>query len=74
MAESQAQVKRKLNVHNLVTFLLVFITIMLGAILAGYIPPDPWGLLAGLAFMGFLIFIGYLADMSGIARRLGWEK
>ena len=74
MAEQQNQVKRKLNVCNLVTFILLFIAMMLGAILAGLLPPDPVGLLAGLAFVGFLIFIGYLADKSGVARYLGWDK
>lgn len=71
MGEPQAQIKRKLNVHNLVTFLLVFIVIMLGAILAGYIPPDPGGLLAGLAFVGFLIFIGWLIEFLGLGKYFG---
>ncbi|MFH0904073.1 MAG: hypothetical protein V1854_02645 [Methanobacteriota archaeon] len=74
MAEQQNQVKRKLNVHRLVTFILLFIAMTLGAILTGLLPPDPVGLLVGLAFVGFVIFIGYLADKSGVARYLGWDK
>lgn len=47
---------------------------ILGAIIAGIIPPDPVGILVGMAFIGFIVFIGYLADKSGIARYLGWDK
>ena len=71
MAEQQNQVKRKLNVHRLVTFILLFIAMMLGAILAGLIPPDPWGILAGLVFVGFLGFIGFLIEWSGMGKYFG---
>lgn len=69
---AEQQVKRKLNVHNLVTFILLFIAITLGAILTGLLPPDPWGLLTGLVFVGFLILIGWWAEWSGLAKFLGW--
>jgi len=65
---------RKLNVENIVTFVLVFVAITLGANLTGIFKFDIAGFLAGLAFVGFLIFIGYLADKSGVARYLGWDK
>ena len=71
MGEQQNQVKRKLNVHNLVTFIILFITIMLGAIIAGIIPFDPWGILAGLVFIGFLGFIGFLIEWSGMGKYFG---
>jgi hypothetical protein len=61
MTETMA---RKLNVENVIT---------LGANLTGIIKFDIAGLLAGLVVFGFLIFIGYLADKSGIARYLGWD-
>ena len=66
--------KAKLNVENIVTFVLVFVAITLGAHLTGILKFDIAGLLAGLAFFGFLIFIGYLADKSGVARYFGWGK
>lgn len=69
---AEQQVKRKLNVHNLVTFILLFIAITLGAILTGLLPPDPWGLLTGLVFVGFLILIGWWVEWSGLAKFLGW--
>ena len=65
MTEKKA---RKLNVENLVTFLLVFIAITLGGLLAGIISFDIEGLLAGLGFIAFLIFIGYLIDKSGLGK------
>lgn len=74
MAEQQNQVKRKLNVHNLVTFIILFIAMILGGILSGYLPPDPWGFLTGLAFVGFMVFIGWWAEWSGLAKYLGWDR
>lgn len=71
MTETKA---RKLNVENIITFVLVFVAFTLGAHLAGIVKFDIEGLLAGLAFMGFVIFMGYLAEKSGIARYLGWDK
>lgn len=71
MTENQA---RKLNVENVITFVLIFVAFTLGAHLTGIVQFDIAGLLAGLAFIGFVIFIGYLADKSGIARYLGWNK
>ncbi len=71
MTENKA---RKLNVENIVTFVLVFVAITLGAHLTGILRFDIAGLLAGLAFMGFVIFMGYLADKSGVARYFGWDK
>ena len=65
MTETKA---RKLNVENIVTFVLVFVAITLGAHLTGMIKFDIAGLLAGLAFIGFLIFIGYLIHKSGLGR------
>jgi len=70
MTETMA---RKLNVENLLTVVSVFAVVTLGANLTGRIKFDIAGLLAGLAFFGFLIFIGYLADKSGAARYLGWD-
>ncbi len=58
MTENKA---RKLNVENIITFVLIFVAFTLGAHLAGIVKFDIEGLLAGLAFVGFLIFIGYLA-------------
>lgn len=66
--------KAKLNVDNIKTFVLVFVAITLGAHLTRMIKFDIAGLLAGLAFIGFLIFIGYLAEKSGVAKYLGWDK
>jgi len=74
MEDQQNPVKSKLNVHNLVTFILLFIAMTLGAILTGYMPPDSWGLLAGLAFVGFLVLIGWWAEWSGLAKYLGWDR
>ncbi len=71
MTENQT---RKLNVTNFVTLVLIFAAITLGAHLAGRIQFDLSGLLAFLAFFGFLIGIGYLADKSGVATYLGWDK
>lgn len=71
MTETKA---RKLNVENIITFVVLFVASILGAHLAGIVKFDLAGLLAGLAFVGFVIFIGYLADKSGIARYLGWDK
>lgn len=70
MTETHA---RKLNVTNLVTFVLLFAAIILGAHLAGIVKFDLAGLLAGMAFFGFLIGIGYLAEKFGVARYLGWD-
>lgn len=72
MAEQQG--KRKLNVHRLVTFILLFIAMTMGAILTGVLPPDPWGLLTGLIFTGILVFIGWWVEWSGLARYLGWDR
>ena len=71
MTENQ---ERKLNVTNLVTLVLIFAAVTLGAHLAGILNFDLDGLLAGLVFVGFLIGIGYLADKSGVATYLGWDK
>lgn len=71
MTENQA---RKLNVENIITFVLIFAAITLGAHLTGMIKFDIAGFLTALAFVGFVIFIGYLADKSGVARYLGWDK
>lgn len=71
MIENKA---RKLNVENLITFVLIFAAFTLGAHLAGIVKFDIAGLLVGLAFVGFVIFIGYLADKSGVARYFGWNK
>ena len=71
MTENQA---RKLNVENIITFILIFAAFTFGGLLAGIIQFDIAGLLAGLAFMGFVIFMGYLADKSGIAKYFGWDK
>ena len=65
MTENQV---RKLNVENLINFVLIFIALTLGAHLTGMIKFDIAGLLAGLAFIGFLIFIGYLIHKSGLGR------
>lgn len=65
---------RKLNVENTITFVVLFVAFTLGAHLAGIVKFDLAGLLVGLAFVGFVIFIGYLADKSGVARYLGWNK
>lgn len=67
-------IRGQLNVHNLVTFILLFIVITLGEILAGWIPPDPWGLLTGLGFVGFLVLIGWWAEWSGLAKYSGWDR
>ena len=64
---------RKLNVKNTITFVLMVAVVTLWADLSGRIQFDIPGLLAGLVFVGFLIFIGYLADKSGLARYLGWD-
>ena len=69
-----AEVKRKLNVHNLVTFILLYIAMILGGIIAGIIPPDPVGILVSLAFIGFLLFIGIWIEWSGLAKYLGWDN
>ena len=71
MTENQA---RKLNVENIITFVLIFAAFTLGGLLAGIIKFDIAGFLAGLAFIGFVIFLGYLADKSGIARYFKWDK
>lgn len=71
MIENKA---RKLNVENLITFVLIFAAFTLGAHLAGIVKFDIAGFLTGLAFVGFVIFIGYLADKSGVARYFGWNK
>lgn len=71
MADQQNQIIRKLNVHNLVTFILLFITMMLGGILAGILPFDLLGILAGLVFICFLGFIGFLIEWSGIGKYFG---
>ncbi len=65
MTENKA---RKLNVENIVTFVLIFVAITLGAHLAGIVIFDIAGFLAGLAFVGFLIFIGYFIHKSGLRR------
>lgn len=74
MEEYQNQVKRKLNVHNLVMFILLFIAMTLGAILTGVIPPDPVGFLVGLGFTGLMVLIGWWAEWSGLAKYLGWDR
>lgn len=66
-----AEIKRKLNVSNIIMFILTFVAITLGAILAGIIPFDPWGLLAGLVFVGFLVFIGFLIEWLGLGKYFG---
>lgn len=66
--------KSKLNVNNLVTFILLFVVGLLGAHLSGILKFDIKGLLAGLVFMGTLIFIGYLADKFGVVRYSRWDK
>lgn len=58
MTENQA---RKLNVENIITFVLIFVAFTLGVHLAGIVKFDLAGLLVGLAFIGFVIFMGYLA-------------
>ena len=68
MTENKA---RKLNVENIVTFVLIFAAFTLGGLLAGIIQFDIEGFLAGLAFVAFLVFIGYLADKSGISKIFG---
>ncbi len=65
------EVKRKLNVHRLITFTLLFIAVMLGGILAGYINPDPKGFIAGLAFIGFLVLIGAWIEWSCMGKYFG---
>lgn len=65
MIENKA---RKLNVENIITFVLLFAAFTLGAHLIGMIKFDIAGLLAGLAFVGFLIFIGYLIHKSGLEK------
>lgn len=70
MTETMA---RKLNVENLITVVSVFVVVTFGVNLTGIIKFDIAGLLAGLAVFGFLIFTGYLADKSGLARYLGWD-
>lgn len=65
--------ERKLNVTNLVTLVLIFAAITLGAHLAGILQFDLAGLLAGLVFFGFLTGIGYLADKYGVAKYFGWD-
>jgi hypothetical protein len=71
MAGQQNQVRRKLNVHNLVTFIILFMVIILGGILAGVIPFDIMGILAGLVLMGFLGFIGFLIEWAGLGKYFG---
>lgn len=65
---------RKLNVKNTITFVLIVAVITLAADLSGRIQFDIPGILASLVFFGFLIGIGYLADKSGVATYLGWDK
>lgn len=74
MADQQNPVKSKLNVHNLVTFILLFITMILFGILSGFIPFDIVGIMVGLAFVSFLVFIGWWAEWSGLAKYLGWDR
>lgn len=74
MAEQQNPVKRKLNVHNLVTFILLFIVMNLFGILSGFIPFDIVGILSGLAFFCFLAFIGFLIEWSGLGKYFGGDR
>ncbi len=69
-----AEVRWKLDVHKLVTFIILFIAMTLGAVLAGWLPPDPMGILIGLVFVGFLVLIGLWAEWSGLAKYLGWDN
>ncbi len=71
MAGQQNQVRRKLNVHNLVTLIILYIALILGGILAGVIPFDIMGILASLVFMGFLGFIGFLIEWVGLGKYFG---
>lgn len=70
MTENQG---RKLNVGNVITFVLISAVVTLGADLSGMIQFNLAGLLAGLVFVGFLVGIGYLAEKFGVARYLGWD-
>lgn len=65
---TEKQTKRKLNIENLVTFILTWTVLTLGGILAGVIDFNIEGFLAGLAFIGILVFIGFLIDKSGLGK------
>lgn len=74
MEDQQNPVKSKLNVHNLVTFILLFIAMILFGILSGFIPFDIVGIMVSLAFVSFLALIGFWIEWSGLAKYLGWDR
>lgn len=58
-----------------ISFILSLIALNAIAIIFGFIPWDPVGILVAYGFIGFLIFIGYLIDYLGLSKyMIGYKK